>query len=114
MAKTVKPIADRTDPETTGQMSDTGGPLSAATETESGFLGSMREDAELLDEIVEDAMRRRRLQAWCPSPADFAALESIAEETGRSLNELLDEALHLLLERRGRQQTRKGPGHGDV
>ena len=51
------------------------------SETESGFLGSMREDAELLDAIVEDAMRRRRLQAWRPRPEDFAALEAIAEET---------------------------------
>src|SRR5438270_14059154 len=93
MATAVKPIADRPDPE---------------------WLGSMREDAELLDEIVQDAMRRRRLQAWCPSPDDFAALELIAEETGRSLDQLLDEALHLLLERRGRQQPRReeGPGRG--
>jgi hypothetical protein len=107
MAKTIKPIADSPDAETTGQISDTGGgPLPAAAETDSGSIGSMREDADLLDAIVEDAMRRRRLQAWCPSPDDFTALEAIAEETGRSLNELLDEALHLLLERRGRQQPR--------
>jgi hypothetical protein len=71
--------------------------------TDSGLLGTMREDADLLDTIVGDAMRRRRLQAWCPSPADFAALESIAEETGQTLNELLDQALRLLLERRGRR-----------
>lgn len=100
MAKTIKPIAGTPEAEPTGQVSDTAEPLSAATETESGFLGSMREDAELLDAIVEDAMRRRRLQAWCPRSQDFAALEAMAEETGQSLNELLDQALHLLLERR--------------
>jgi hypothetical protein len=74
----------------------------------------MREDAELLDVIVADAMRRRRLQAWCPNSEDFAALETLAEETGRSLNELLDEALHLLLHRWGRRTIEKGLGRGDV
>ena len=74
----------------------------------------MREDAELLDAIVEDSMRRRRLQAWCPSPEDFAALESIAEATGQTINELLDEALHLLLERWAKRQTEKRSGRGDV
>jgi hypothetical protein len=63
----------------------------------------MTEDAGLLDAIVEDAMRRRRLQAWCPGPEDFAGLEAMAEETGRPLNELLDEALRQLLEQRGRR-----------
>jgi hypothetical protein len=87
MAKNIKQIAD--------------GPVAAGTD--SGLLGAMREDADLLDAIVEDAMRRRRLQAWCPTPADFADLDSIAEETGQTLNELLDEALRLLLERRGRR-----------
>lgn len=60
----------------------------------------MSEDADLLYEIVEEAMRRRRLQAWCPIPEDFAALESMAEETGQPLNALLDDAVRLLLERR--------------
>jgi hypothetical protein len=76
--------------------------LSAEARSDSGFLGTMREDAELLDAIVEDAMRRRMLQAWCPSPKALAALEALSEETGRSLNELLDAAMHLLLQRRGR------------
>jgi DUF1016 N-terminal domain len=37
-------------------------------------------------------------------------------ETGRSLNQLLDEALHLLLQRQSRQQPRRGeePDRGDV
>jgi hypothetical protein len=76
----------------------------------------MQEDAELLDAIVEDAMRQRRLQTWRPRSEDFAALEAIAEETGRSLNDLLDEALHLLLERRGRRQSSRDEdsGRGDV
>ena len=76
----------------------------------------MREDADLLDAIVEEAMRRRRLQAWCPRPDAFSALEAMAAETGRSLNELLDQALKLLLERRGRPQPRseEEPARGDV
>jgi hypothetical protein len=98
VAKNIKQIAD--------------GPTAAGAD--SGSLGAMREDADLLDATVEEAMRRRRLQAWRPTPADFAALESIAEETGQTLNELLDEALRLLLERRGRRQTEKGLGRGDV
>jgi hypothetical protein len=98
MAKNIKQIAD--------------GP--AAAGTDSGLLGAMGEDAGLLDAIVEDAMRKRRLQARCPTPADFAVLESIAEETGQTLNEWLDEALRLLLERRGRRQTEKERGRGDV
>src|SRR5262249_23210697 len=80
--------------------------------TESGLIGATREDAELLDAIVEEAMRKRRLQAWCPSPEDFAALEATAEETGRSLNELLDQALRLLPERRGPAAGRQGGGGG--
>ena len=128
MAKNIKQIADGLGAEILGQVSNTGGAfgaakvaqeakaLSAMAGTESGLLGSMREDADLLDAIVEDAMRKRRLQAWCPSPDDFAALESMAEETRRSLNELLDEALRLLLERRGQQQAirREEPSRGDV
>jgi signal transduction histidine kinase len=106
MAEGIRPIVNDLASERTGQVS----------ETESGFLGSMREDAELLDAIVEDAMRRRRLQAGRPRPEDFAALEAITEETGRPLNELLDEALHLLLERLGRHPPArdKDSGRGDV
>jgi hypothetical protein len=48
-----------------------------------------------LDKIAEDAMRDRRMQAWRPSPEDFAALESISAATGQSLNALLDESLRL-------------------
>ena len=36
------------------------GPAVAAQPTNDPWLGSMREDAELLNEIVEDAMRKRR------------------------------------------------------
>ena len=115
MAKNIKQIAEGLGAKIVGQVSNTGGALgaakvahdaaalSAAAGTGLGSIGAMREDAEVLDAIVEEAMKRRRLQAWCPSSEDFAALESMAEETGRSLNELLDEALHLLLERLGRR-----------
>lgn len=72
MAERIGPVAGELTTERIGLVSG----------SESGCLGSMREDAELLDAIVEDAMRRRRLQAWCPRHEDFAALEAIAEETG--------------------------------
>jgi hypothetical protein len=125
MAKNVKQIAEGIGADIIGQVPNTGGAtkvaldaaaLSAAAETGLGSIGALREDAELLDEIVEDAMRRRRMQAWCPSPKDFAALEAMIEETGRSLNELLDEALRLLLERRTHQPVSiaRGPDRGDV
>jgi hypothetical protein len=87
LAETIKRIADGLDAQIAGQASESGGgSLAAAAGSDAGLLGSMREDAELLDAIVEDAMRRRRLQSWCPRPDDFAALETMAEETGRSLN----------------------------
>jgi hypothetical protein len=82
MAKDIGRIAAGLGAEILGQVSNAGGAfgaakvthgaaaLSALTESESGILGSMREDAELLDAIVEDAMRRRRLQAWCPTSED--------------------------------------------
>jgi hypothetical protein len=128
MAKNIKQIAEGLGAAIVGQVSNTGGALgatqvaheaaalSAAAGTDSGSIGAMREDAELLDAIVADAMRKRRLQAWCPRPDDFAALEAMAEETGRSLNDLLDEALRLLLERRAREHgnSGRGPDHGDV
>jgi Arc/MetJ-type ribon-helix-helix transcriptional regulator len=34
------------------------------------ILGSMREDAELLDEIVEEAMRNRERRPWGLSPGE--------------------------------------------
>jgi len=34
------------------------------------WLGSMREDAELLDEIVEDAMRMREERPWRLPPGE--------------------------------------------
>jgi hypothetical protein len=106
MARNIKQIAEGIGTDIIGQVPNTG----------LGSIGALREDAELLDEIVEDAMRRRRMQAWCPSPEDFAALEAMIEETGRSLNELLDEALRLLLERRAHQPVSiaGGPDRGDV
>jgi hypothetical protein len=128
MAKHIKQIADGLGADIIGQVSNTGGAfgaakvaldaaaLSAAAGTGLGPIGALREDADLLDEIVEDAMRRRRMEAWCPGPEDFAALEAMIEETGRSLNELLDEALRLLLERRAHQpgSIAGGPDRGHV
>ena len=118
MDKNIKQIADGIGADIIGQVpnTDEATALSAAAGTGLGSIGALREDAELLDEIVEDAMRRRRLQAWCPSPEDFAALEAMIEETGHSLNELLDEALRLLLERRAHQPASiaRGADRGDV
>jgi hypothetical protein len=116
MAENIKQVDGGPGANYTGQVPETGGGPPAPAGILWGPLGAMREDAELLDAIVEDAMRKRRLQAWCSSPDDFVALESMAETTGQSLNELLDEALHLLLERRGQQQAGMGKGasHGDV
>lgn len=75
---------------------------------DSCFIGSMREDADLLDEIVKDAMRTRQLQAWRPSAEKFDILESMIVETDRPLVALLDEALRLLLEDWSRQQANRG------
>lgn len=61
------------------------------------WLGSMRDYADEMDEIVEDAMRRRQISGWLPSREDFAALEAISEATGQPLNVLLDEALSQFL-----------------
>jgi hypothetical protein len=63
---------------------------------EFGCIGVMRDDAELLDEVVAHAMRSRQLQAWRPSDEDFAALEAIAAATNRTLPDVLDEAVRLL------------------
>jgi hypothetical protein len=87
MAETIKPIAEGLDAVIAGQASETGGESLASSESEPGLVGSMRQDAELLDAILEDAMRPRRLQAWSPPPEDFAALEAMAAKTGRSLND---------------------------
>ena len=35
-----------------------------------GSIGAMREDAEFLDQIVEDAMKARREQPWRLSPGE--------------------------------------------
>ncbi len=35
-----------------------------------GSIGAMREDAEFLDQIVEDAMRDRREQPWKLAPSE--------------------------------------------
>ena len=58
---------------------------------------------------------RNGLARW-PSPDEFAALEAMAEETGRSLNELLDEAVRLLLKQRAGSPpaSGEGTGRGDV
>ena len=68
-----------------------------------GSIGMMRDYADELDEIVEHAMRRRRIEAWQPNAADFKALEAISQATGQPLTALLDEALRLFLERQGTQ-----------
>lgn len=39
-------------------------PANAGDETPDPFLGSMRDDAELMDEIVADACRQRREEKW--------------------------------------------------
>jgi hypothetical protein len=35
-----------------------------------GSIGAMRDDAEFLDQIVEDAMRNRREQPWRLAPGE--------------------------------------------
>ncbi len=75
----------------------------AMTGQDSGLIGSMRDSAELLDEIVADAMIDRQIQAWRPSRKDFAALEAFAAGTGCSLPDLLNEALRDFLSRHGEQ-----------
>jgi hypothetical protein len=118
MARNIKNIAEDLGAKLIGRVSKpSGGVLGAAkiaheaaalstvAGTESGLLGAMREDAELLDAIVEDAMRDRRMQTLRPRPENFAALEKMAEATGRPLNALLDEALQLLLRQWTRQQA---------
>jgi hypothetical protein len=80
MAKNIKEIAEALGAEIVGQVPKPGGgalgaakvahdtaALSAAAGAEREWIGAMREDAELLDGSVEEAMRRRRLQAWCPA-----------------------------------------------
>lgn len=57
------------------------------------LLGSMREDAELLDQIVTDVMRHRQIQAWRPSQEDFDALEAIAQAKGQTIQEVLNDAV---------------------
>lgn len=68
--------------------------------TRIGSIGAMREDAELLDEIVADAMRQRQIQAWHPSPDDFAALEAIANTTGKTVQDVLNDAVRHFLDQR--------------
>jgi hypothetical protein len=63
---------------------------------EFGCLGAMREDADLLDQVVAEAMRIRQLQARRPSDEDFAALEAIAAATNRTVPDVLNEAILLL------------------
>jgi hypothetical protein len=60
----------------------------------------MQEDAELLDEVVADAMRLRRIQAWHPSKDDFAALEAIANIPGQTIQDVLNEAVRYFLHQR--------------
>ena len=130
MAKNIKEIAEGLGAEIIGPVPETGGgvfgaaqvaqdakALSTAAVTGVGSIGAMRDFAEELDAIVEDAMRTRRLQAWRPSPEDFAVLESITAATGKPLEALLDDALRLLLQQWSRQQAkarqRAESGHDD-
>lgn len=75
-----------------------------------GLIGALRDDADVLDEIVRDAMRRRQISAWLPRDEDFETLEWVCAETGRSLNDLLDEALGAWLRpwRQRRENARRG------
>ena len=128
MARNIKKIAKRLGAKVTGQVPETGGGMFGATRvaqsagassqaggTRQGLMDVFRNAPEELDRIVEDAMRDRRMQAWRPSPENFAALESMAENTGRTLNELLDEAVRLLLERGQKPaSTKRGPSLGNV
>jgi hypothetical protein len=122
MAKNINEIADQLDAKIVGQVPDTGGGVfgaarlaksveeltmaSDSADTDSDpLLGSMSDDVELMDQIVEHAMRIRELHGWRPSDEDFAVLTSITEATGQPLNELLDEALRLLLQQWNQQQA---------
>lgn len=58
-------------------------------------LGAMREAADELDEAVEDAMRMREARAWQPSREDLAGLEAIAGATGRTITEVLADAIRI-------------------
>jgi hypothetical protein len=80
----------------------TGEPPPAGDARPDLLLGSMQEDAELLDQMVADAMRQRQIQAWHPSQEDFTALEAIAEATGRTVQDVLNDAVHHFLKHRDR------------
>jgi hypothetical protein len=107
MAKNIERIAAGLGAEIVRQVPDTGGGAFGAARLarqvnpnptpESNLLGSMQEYADELDEIVEEAMRRREISGWLPNHDDFAALEALSEATGQPLSALLDEALRLLL-----------------
>ena len=45
-------------------------PLPTAQPTPDPWLGSMREDAEMLDEIVEEAMKIREERPWRLPPSE--------------------------------------------
>jgi len=122
MARNIHQIADQLGATIVGQVPDTGGGVFGAARLAKSveeltmardspdadsdpLLGSMSNDAELMDQIVEHAMRIRVLHGWRPSDEDFARLESITEATGQPVNELLDEALRLLLRQWDQQQA---------
>ena len=85
MARNIKPIDDGLGAQIIGQVSSSGGASgaeltsqdAAANGTDLGLIGSLHEGAELLDAIVETAMRIWHLKTECPRPDDFAALESM-------------------------------------
>jgi hypothetical protein len=109
MVKNIKEIAEGLGAKIVGQVPATGGAFGAAKAAKDAaalsarhdagpdLLGAMREDAALLDEIVADAMRQRQIEAWRPRQEDFAALEAIATATNRSIQDVLDEAVRLLI-----------------
>lgn len=117
MVKNIKEIAKGLGAKMVGQVEDGSGVFGAmraarnaqALSVKAGLgpISAMREAPEELDQIVEDAMRDRRLQAWRPGREDFAVLESMAEKSGRSLSELLDEAVRLLRQHWDRKQIQE-------
>lgn len=115
MASTIRKTAKRSGKKPARQAPGSGGGAPAAARGHGasasprvgrppqGLVGLFRSAPEEIDTIVEDAMRERRVQSWRPSWEDFAALEALAAETGRTLNELLNDAVRLLLRQRGRR-----------
>lgn len=67
------------------------------SEQDDGIIGSMRDDAELMDEIVAEAMRNRRTSGWSLDAPTFGAVEAIASATGRTFYDVLSDAVRIYL-----------------